>query len=112
MRRFGNIEIVYSGTCIIRHSFGEEKPVGLTNCRIDRKCIVKRSFVQRFCRIKIIPVYTSVGLGTFHCIICCPSINASMVQLMKALGYGQMNPNIFWQMNPNIFFRRVYCDIK
>ena len=57
---FGIIYI-HSGTCVIRHSFGQE------NCLIRKIEMYNKTLicVQRLCRIEIVPDYTCVGLGSF-----------------------------------------------
>ena len=64
------IKLCYSGTCLIRHSFGQEKCVCLPNCRIRRVKMHSKTLicVERFCRIQKIPDYTGVGFDRFHCI--------------------------------------------
>ena len=60
----------YSGTCLIRHTFGQEKCVGLPNCRIRRVKMHSKTFVGcreilsdpensglYRCRIRQVPLY-------------------------------------------------------
>ena len=53
------------GTCLIRHSFGQEKCVGLTNCRIRR---VKMQSKTLIC-VEILSDPENSGLYRFHCIM-------------------------------------------
>ena len=55
---------MYSRTCLIRHSFE------FAICRIRKFKMYSKTLicVQKLCRIDIIPDYTGVGLGRFHCI--------------------------------------------
>ena len=61
---FSTLVYLYSGTCLIRHSFGQEKCVGLPNCRIRR---VKMHSKTLIC-VEILSDPENSGLYRFHCI--------------------------------------------